>query len=145
VVNGRHASSPTSSSIKSLWFLVPPGVIGGEEVTAEGPTGSAVVTLPEGKVGGDKYEILFVDSAEDLRQSRVLGAQALVKELESAMARVIEMRDGEGHAGTSDAERQQLDLLLHFCGAYRDALHVALRSLEAPSEGFGGARTHDEL
>ncbi|KOO22139.1 hypothetical protein Ctob_000699 [Chrysochromulina tobinii] len=87
VVNGRHASSPTSSSIKSLWFLVPPGVIGGEEVTAEGPTGSAVVTLPEGKVGGDKYEILFVDSAEDLRQSRALGAQALVKELESVMAR----------------------------------------------------------
>lgn len=149
VVNGRYASSPTSSSIKSLWFLVPPGVIGGEEVTAEGPTGSAVITLPEGKVGGDKYEILFVDSAEELRQSRALGAQALVKELESAMARAIEMRDGEGHAGTSDAERhterQQLDLLLHFFGAYRDALHIALRSLEGHSEGVAGALTHDEL
>ena len=72
-----------------------------------------------------------------------------MKELESAMARAIEMRDGEGHAGTSDAERhterQQLDLLLHFFGAYRDALHIALRSLEGHSEGVAGARTHDEL
>jgi hypothetical protein len=44
----RASSSSSPSKTKSLWFFVPPGVKGGEEVTVQGPSGSMVVTVPEG-------------------------------------------------------------------------------------------------
>ena len=58
----RASSSSSPSKTKSLWFFVPPGVKGGEEVTVQGPSGSMVVTVPEGKVAGDKFEIVLRDS-----------------------------------------------------------------------------------
>ena len=63
--SSKHRASPshsTSSKTKSLWFFVPPGVKGGEEVTVQGPSGSMVVTVPEGKVAGEKFEIVVRDS-----------------------------------------------------------------------------------